>query len=475
MTKEATITPRHSLSAGAILVTAASVVFVVSGYVVNVWLGRLLGPADYGRFGIVIGVITILNVIQNTSVPQAVARTVAHAPQAAGSALRRGAELQVSISILMAGGVVLAAPLIGHVLGDAALTDVVRLAGISLAPYGVFALFLAFHNGTRNYVRQAVSSIAYAVTKAVAAVGLAHAFHLAGAVAGYALAALIGCVASWPAIRAAGVAVPYRQLVGLAVPIAAYAIASVALMSVDIFFVKAGVDDPRAAGYYAAGQSISRIPFYLMSGLAAVILPGVAAAMHRGQDAATRTASEAIRWSVVVVVPVIAVMAPTSDALIELLFSSEYRPGGTALAVLVPAIGALAISSILAGLLAGLGRAWPAAVMALTGVVVTLGACGVLVPLAGVEGAAMGTLAGSIVTLLGMATFLLRLMPGVAPLATIFRVTLVAVAVWLIAGLVDPAGLGLVALYAALGGGTVAVLVMTGDLPVPALRSLRMR
>jgi hypothetical protein len=87
----------------------------------------------------------------------------------------------------------------------------------------------------------------------------------------------------------------------------------------------------------------------------------------------------------------------------------------------------------------------------------------------------MATLTGAIVTLLGMATFLLRLMPGVAPLATIFRVILVAVAVWLIAGLVDPAGLGLVALYAALGGGTMAVLVMTGDLSVPALGSLRMR
>jgi O-antigen/teichoic acid export membrane protein len=473
VTNEAEGRPRHSLTAGAILVTAASGVFVLSGYIVNVWLGRLLGPADYGRFGIVIGVVTILNVIQNTSVPQAVARTVAHTPQAAATALRRGAELQLIISVLMAAAVVLAAPLIGHVLGDAALTDVVRLAGLSLAPYGLFALFLAFHNGTRNYVRQAVSSIVYSVTKGVAAVGLAHAFQLAGAVGGYALAAMMGCAASWPSIRAARVSLPYRQLIGLAVPIAAYAIASVALMSVDIFFVKAGVADPRAAGFYAAGQSISRIPFYLMSGLAAVILPGVAAAMQRGHDAATRTAAEAIRWSVVAVVPVVAVMTPTSDALIELLFSSEYRPGGTTLAVLLPAIGALAISSILAGLLAGIGRPWPAAVMALAGVVVTLGACGVLVPMAGPEGAALGTLTGSVVALLGMATILWRSMPGVAPLATISRVILVAVPAGLIARFVDPAGIDLVALYAALGAATIGVLGMAGDIPLPALRGAR--
>ena len=37
---------------------------MASGYVVNVWLGRLLGPEDYGRFGVAISLLTILNVVQ---------------------------------------------------------------------------------------------------------------------------------------------------------------------------------------------------------------------------------------------------------------------------------------------------------------------------------------------------------------------------------------------------------------------------
>jgi O-antigen/teichoic acid export membrane protein len=461
---------RRSLTAGAILVTAASAVFVLSGYVVNVWLGRLLGPADYGRFGIVIGMVTILNVIQNTSVPHAVARTVAHSPEHAESALRRGAELQLMVSIVLAGGVVLAAPIISTVLGDSELTDMVRLAALTLVPYGGLALLIAFHNGTREYVRQAVASAVYAVTKAVSAVGLAHLFHLAGAIAGYVLAALIGCAVAWRSIGAIRARVPYRQLIAFAAPIAVYAIASVTLMSADIFFVKAGVADARAAGYYAASQSISRIPFYLMSGLAAVVLPGVAASMRQGHDAAKRTATNAVRWSLVIVVPVIALMAPTSGALIELLYSSEYGPGGSALAILTPAIGALAISSILAGLLAGLGRPWPPAVLASAGVIVTVAACVALVPIAGVEGAALGTFMGSAVALLSMSAFVWKQMPGVASFATMARVICVAGAGGLVAVLVDPSGLGLIATYVAIGAAVLGVLAMTGDVPVAALK-----
>ena len=464
---------RRSLTAGAILVTAASAVFVVSGYVVNVWLGRLLGPADYGRFGIVIGMVTMLNVIQNTSVPHAVARTVAHAPELAESAFRRGAALQLAVSVVFAGGLVLAAPLISEVLGDARLTDVVRLAALTLVPYGGLALLIAFHNGTREYVRQAVASATYAAAKAVGAVGLAHVFQLAGAIGGYVVAAFVGCVVSWRSIRAVRDTIPYRQLIAFAAPIAVYAIASVALMSIDIFFVKAGSIDSRDAGYYAASQSISRIPFYLMSGLAAVVLPGVAASMQRGDEAATRTAANAVRWSLVIVVPLVALMAPTSGALIQMLYSSEYRPGAAALAILTPAIGALAISSILGGLLAGVGRPWAPAIVATAGVIITVAACVILVPTAGVAGAAFATLMGCAVALLGMAGFLVRRLPGVVSFATIARVLLVAGASGVAAAFIDPSGLGLIATYTALGAATMGILTVTGDVPLSALRGLR--
>ena len=110
------------MARGAALVTAASALFVASGYAVNVWLGRLLGPEDYGRFGVVLALITMLNVLQNSSVPQAVARYTASHPHGASALLRQGLQLQLGIGWCSPrpGGRRLA---IASLLGDAQLTD----------------------------------------------------------------------------------------------------------------------------------------------------------------------------------------------------------------------------------------------------------------------------------------------------------------------------------------------------------------
>jgi len=41
----------------------AQVAFVVSGYAVHVALGRMLGPAEYGIYAVVISMMTMVNLI----------------------------------------------------------------------------------------------------------------------------------------------------------------------------------------------------------------------------------------------------------------------------------------------------------------------------------------------------------------------------------------------------------------------------
>ena len=98
----------QSITHGVIAATVASGIFMASGYVVNVWLGRLLGPEEYGRFGVAISVLTILNVVQ-AAVPQAVARATAQDPESADGTLRRGVELQLATALLLTIGLSVAA------------------------------------------------------------------------------------------------------------------------------------------------------------------------------------------------------------------------------------------------------------------------------------------------------------------------------------------------------------------------------
>jgi O-antigen/teichoic acid export membrane protein len=462
----------QSLSRGAVLVTIASGVFMVSGYVVNVWLGRLLGPAEYGTFSVVIGLLTLLNVIQNAAVPQAVARVAAQAPDQADGTLRRGAELQLTIAVAMAVALAIGAPAIGALLGDDDLVGLLWVAAVVLPPYGLFTLLMAFHGGRRRYSHQAWTLTAYAVAKAVAAIALAYAYRLWGAVAGYLIAAGVGVAAGWHRLSAARSAVSSASLIGFALPLSIFAIATVGLMSVDILFVKALISGDEAAGHYGAGQNVARIPYYLMTGLAAIILPAIAGSATRGPLAAAATARQALRWALIAVVPLTAVIVATRAGLVELLYSTEYRPAGEVLLVLGPAMGALALGSIGAGVLSGLGHARTSAAMAVTGLVVTVAACALLVPPAGSLGAALATLIGAASSTLGITAALWRISPTALPVASTLRVLVAAAigagAAWITA----PTGIGLVVAFLGIGAIVAAILVVTREVTVDELRRL---
>ena len=66
-----------SLSKGAFYLTFSTIIFVLSGYLINVILGRQLGPSSYGIYGIIITLMTTINLTQVSGLPQAVAKYIA--------------------------------------------------------------------------------------------------------------------------------------------------------------------------------------------------------------------------------------------------------------------------------------------------------------------------------------------------------------------------------------------------------------
>jgi stage V sporulation protein B len=465
--------PPESMARGAALVTGAAALFVASGYAVNVWLGRMLGPDDYGRFGVVLAMITILNILQNSSVPQAVARYTASHPHAASVLLRRGLVLQLGVGLVLAIGLAAGASLIAAVLGDPELTDAVRAAALIVPPYGVFALFLAYHNGSRHYTRQAGAQAAYAITKALAVITLAYPLRLVGAILGYVVAALVGCAAAAVRPTGDGPSVGLWRLLRLAAPLSVYALASVAQFSADIFFVKGlGVTDADA-GLYAASQNIARIPYFLMTGLAVLVLPALAGTVRGSLPAASNTARQALRLSVLAAVPIAALVAGTAPGALDLLYGSTYAEAADVLRILAVAMAALAVASIAAGALSGVGNpAWSAAISVL-GLGVAIAGCVVLIPVMGPVGGAVATTVSAAATLALLLARLAAVLPGAIPWTSILRTTLCSAAVAVGLAVVDARGLALIVAYvvaSALGAG---LLIVTGEVGRADLDRLR--
>ena len=463
----------ESMARGAALVTAASALFVVSGYAVNVWLGRMLGPVDFGRFGVVLALITILNVLQNSSVPQAVARYTASHPRGAATLLRRGLLLQLGTGVVLAGALGASAPLIASALGDGALTDALRVAALIVPPYGVYALLVAYHNGRRAYTRQAGAQAAYAIGKAVAVIALAYPMRLIGAIVGYLAAAVIGCVAA--AVRPVGAepAVGIWSLLRLAAPLSVYALASVAQFSVDILFVKAVGASAADAGLYAAAQSIARIPYFLMSGLAVLVLPALAGMGRESRRARAGAARQALRIAVLAAVPIAAIVAGSARGALELLYGSTYASNPDVLSILAVGMAALAIASVAAGLLSGVGHPGWSAAIAVVGLAVAILGCILLVSALGSIGAAIATTASTALALALLLTRLESFLPGALPWASMLRVTAISAAVGIALAVLDYRGLALIGAYGVASSVGACLLIVSGEVGRQDLDRLR--
>src|SRR5262249_32395015 len=57
---------KGTLGRGTLFLTISSFFFMVSGYLVNIWLGKTLGPKVYGLYGIIITLMTIVNITQTS-------------------------------------------------------------------------------------------------------------------------------------------------------------------------------------------------------------------------------------------------------------------------------------------------------------------------------------------------------------------------------------------------------------------------
>ncbi|MEA1999447.1 MAG: oligosaccharide flippase family protein [Euryarchaeota archaeon] len=63
---------KQSVLRGTIYLMAAQAAFVASGYAIHIGLARLLGPSEYGIYAVVISLMTMVNLILTTGIPQAV-------------------------------------------------------------------------------------------------------------------------------------------------------------------------------------------------------------------------------------------------------------------------------------------------------------------------------------------------------------------------------------------------------------------
>lgn len=386
---------RTPLKKGAFFLTISSGIFMISGYLINIYLGRTLGPKNYGVYGVITSLLSFITIIQTSGITQAVAKFVAEDKEHYDAILRKGLLLQVGISVFFFIVFYLGADYIAVFLQDPALSPFIRLVTLSFPMYGLYALYSDFYNGRHFFQKQAVMNIVYSLAKAVFIILLAYLFHLTGVFVGFILAPFIALLFGFYFPTSQSSTFSLRQLTVFSLSLITFSILSNMLLTLDVFLIKLFSHLPEGVGYYTASQNIARIPYYAMSSLFLVIFPTISHSTSNLLQGETRNIiSNTIRLVSLFVIPGVLLFAATGKELLLLIYSPSYLPSAISFSVLVIGMGFFTFFSIFTFILSGAGMPKASLFSAAVGVLITLLSGIFLTSLYSITGAAVATTLG---------------------------------------------------------------------------------
>ena len=142
----------------------SEIVFNLAGYIIHSAMGRILGPSDYGRFGLVVTLTTMVIVLIGNGIPTAMSKylseTFEKAPEKIYGIRRAAAKLQFFLMGSLTVVFFLMAPLIAALLNDPGLTPLFQLSALIIPAFSA-ASFNAFFFTGLHYFNGASSQFSF--------------------------------------------------------------------------------------------------------------------------------------------------------------------------------------------------------------------------------------------------------------------------------------------------------------------------
>ena len=438
---------------GFIYLSASNFFFVVTSYCIYFGLGRILGPEEFGIYGIVTAFISILTIVLVSGPQQAVAKFVAENPSAAQTVKKGALKFQYIFGVVTFILCFLFAGLIARLLNDSSLKGYLRVMSFVCLFHPISAVFLGMFLGLRRYGTQAFMDSSYSLLRTVLILGFAF-------LSASALNALWGFVLStslfslllylfWGGNKGEG-EFDGKRFFNFILPYTTFIFVTNLILNIDLLMLKAL--SPKAlsnlyGGYYTAASTLARIPYFFTTALSLVILPLISQATSlKDHESAKRYVEKSLRYTLILLVPVSFLISPTAKELMELLYSSNYLPAGESLSILVFGLALFGLFSILTTIVSAAGKPKICLYFALIVLFLDIWLNYLFIPRYEMKGAALATTISLCVGVSGISLYCRKYFKTFLSWLSILKILLSGVVIFVLAKLFSISG-GLIILF----------------------------
>lgn len=444
---------------GTVALMIAIGIFIFSGYAINIGLGRYLGPEKYGIFGIIISLMTIMNLFLDSGFPKATSKFLSEKNEWNKDVIKKSINAQILFSLIIFFTYFVSARYIAEFLGDNNLTLYIKLSAFAIPFCALNSIYNSgILNGYRLFGKQSISSIGFSMGKIFAISLLTMVgFGIAGAIMGYIIAPFIGFVIAFYYSRKLSVTgnerFPTKKLMQFAIPIILFSVLMFLIFNIDLLSIKAILHENIDTGYYTSATVIARAPYFIFGGLALALLPSISYSSSKNDLHQTQIyITKSLKYMLMLLLPSIFFISATAKPLVTLLYTRAYVSAGEPLQILIIGLGFLAIFNVLSHIVIGSGKPLIASGIAFIIFIIAFILNLYLIPLHGLRGAAIATTIASATGMVVMAAYIYKRFKVLMDLLSFLKILVASLIVFAIAHFIPFHGILLIAEYIALFG-----------------------
>lgn len=354
--------------------TLSEVIFNVAGYIIQSSLGRILGPEEYGRYGIIVTLTTMIIILIGNGIPTAMSKYLSEimesAPERILGIKYQAMKLQIILMLSVTVIFFLSAPLIAWALHDSSLTGLFQLSALIIPAFAAASFYFYYYTGLHFFRLQAILKTMRALGRVVFIISFAYFFGVKGAVSGYIAAPLFVFLIAlicdivithryFPAAKkstVAPIAFSGKTILAYAGPLTLFLLFYEFILTLDLYFVKSLLRSDYLTGIYNAAITVGRIPYYLFYALTIILLPAISKTTAERNTLETESlVNKSLRLLVLLLFPLVTLLIAYAPQVLHLFYGPKYAAAATPMSIFAMGVGFLTVFYVLSFALNGAG------------------------------------------------------------------------------------------------------------------------